>query len=634
MDDLIANFGPPPEGGQRDISDPYATLYLLEHNITHRRIEPSSFELFPEQVTTQADVAGLDTLPTEILIKIANQLNLRDLTSLLKCCKHTQRALRGQYYIERQVKDERDFDYKRFILGVHPMMGYHIINFTLTEVAQWPKSRAAKYASQDARSQRIFDDLDENVARWGAGILYFTFSSVDFVWDKALVRQLPRSHRDGSLVNRAISSCYDMKVFIEIIRTYSRVYLVSLMGHKPKAIRRRYTGGYSLANDLPPVLWACCENRADILDILTLKREEIDMEIWRPMDVNMVIDDHNTSSDILMRFDQWHHRTSHLLDAWECAFHPIYSEGRRKHSAVNEDVCIWLLDRNLGFSTRRGGLPIQHLAEAAVLKKTRVVEALLKHFKASLTVKKYQRAIVLALHAAARGWAGPHEPKPHRRHQQRLIAAQMIPDGHEVVIEILLQAGDAKALLKQNPGRKVDEGLLARAVRTAPQNALYLLKKQMQLKATDQRDVRAALFAALTLGGNGDTKRFEFFRTVFPHHFDLACDAEQLGWGGYRCRWEIIDLMNDLIAKMRDCFETRCFTTALYVVGWLGRDRVGLWMVEAMEEMEARQVARRQRRAAAALAVGDMPTTTIKSTVPYQGTREIASTSATSTTTL
>ncbi|KAK7995799.1 hypothetical protein PG991_015266 [Apiospora marii] len=549
----------------------------------------------------QTAPAGLNTLPTEILKKIGDNLNLRDLTSLLKCCKHTQARLRGQYYVERQVRDEQEFDRQRLWHNSHLTQRNHIVNFTLTEVARWPESRAVKFTSQDEFPQRVFALLDEDVGKWGAGMLYFTFSTLDFLWDKSLVAQLPKYHRVGSLMNRAITSCHDEKVMKDIIKAYFRFYTVYLLGWKTNVVRRRFTGGYSMANDLPPVLWACCENRVDVLNLLTRNLEDTDIDFWQPMDVDLVVDGHNTTTYDGGPTTKWLRSPPHLIDAWECAFHPLDSHGRRKHLGdVNEDACLWLLDRNLGFSTRYGGLPIQHLAEAAVLKKTRVVEALLKYFKANLTAKKYQRAIVLALHAAARGWSGPHEPKPHRKHQHRLNAAAKIPDGHEEVMEILLEAGDEQALLKQNPGRKEDEGLLAGAVRTAPQNALYMLNKQIRLGVTDRRDLRAALFVALTLGGNGDTQRLDFFRTVLPQRLDLVCGTEELDSDGSSWNWDTLNLMNGLIAKMRDCFATRCFTTALYFVGWLGRECVGARMVQEMEALEARQVARRQRQVAGA----------------------------------
>lgn len=584
------------------------SLFILNSSsVRHGLLScPADMNTLQAQVTS----VGLNNLPIELLAKIGDHLNMRDLTSLLKCCKHTQASLRGQYYIERQVKDEQIFDRQRIWHNSHLTQRNHIVNFTLTEVARWPESRATKFASQDEFPQRLFAILDEDVARWGAGMLYFTFSSLDFLWDKSLVAQLPKYHRVGSLINRAISSCHDEQVMEDIIKAYFCFYTEYLIGWKTTVVRRRFTGGYSMANDLPPVLWACCENRVDVLDLLTRKLEDTDIEFWQPMDVNLVIDDHNTTIHDDGPTTKWHRSQPHLIDAWECAFHPLDSHGRPKRlGKVNEDACLWLLDRNLGFSTRHGGLPIQHLAEAAVLKKTRVVEALLKYFKANLTVKKYRRAIVLALHAAARGWSGPHEPKPHRKHQHRLNAAAKVPDGHEVVMAILLEAGEEKALLKQNPGRKEEEGLLARAVRTVPQNALYLLNKQIRLGVTDRRDLRAALFVALTLGGNGDTRRLDFFRTVLPQRLDLVCGAEQLGWGGSSWNWEVLDLMNDFVTTMRDCFTTRCFTTALDVVGWLGRELVGVGMVQEMEAMEARQVARRQRQVAGTLPAVAMPTT-------------------------
>ncbi|KAK8078806.1 hypothetical protein PG994_002613 [Apiospora phragmitis] len=72
----------------------------------------------------------------------------------------------------------------------------------------------------------------------------------------------------------------------------------------------------------------------------------------------------------------------------------------------------------------------------------RVFLPLLSHFELTLTAKKFKRAGTLALHTAARGWAGP---RPARYHE----------DAH---------------------------------------NALYLLRNQMAYNLTDHRDMRAILF--------------------------------------------------------------------------------------------------------------------------------------------
>ncbi|KAK8062184.1 hypothetical protein PG997_014281 [Apiospora hydei] len=230
---------------------------------------------------------------------------------------------------------------------------------------------------------------------------------------------------------------------------------------------------------------------------------------------------------------EWHRKTPNLLDAWECAMHPVDKHGRPKHNNISENACLWLLEHGLGFCTRPGGIPIHHLAEAAAQKKTRLVKAMLSYFRSHLSIKKYQRAIAQAIHAAGRGWAGPREPQRPRFRQQRLNTTKTL-DGHDEIIEVLLHAStDPAACLKQNADRKETEGLLSRAVRSAPSNAVYLFKKQTELGVVDLRDWRAAISHAIKLGDWEDVKknRYEFFRLTFFPQSHPPYEPGKPGWG-------------------------------------------------------------------------------------------------------
>ncbi|KAK8063268.1 hypothetical protein PG996_007920 [Apiospora saccharicola] len=85
---------------------------------------------------------------------------------------------------------------------------------------------------------------------------------------------------------------------------------------------------------------------------------------------------------------------------------------------------------------------------------------------------------------------------------------------------------------------------------------------------------------------------------------------------------------------MHDCFTTRCFTTALDAVGGLGRERVGVRMVERMEALEAEQRARRQQRAAAQLAAASTPAKALASTTSATNTTDGTAVSAPNDTTV
>ncbi|KAK8062185.1 hypothetical protein PG997_014282 [Apiospora hydei] len=510
-------------------------------------------------------------MPIEIIRHIGEKLNLRDPTNFISTCKVTHRSIAGQWLINEQVIEELQFDYARLWLYENQLNLSPVINITPQEVARWPQSRAAIYASDDSSTaQEKYACLDYFVERYGAGILYFSCTSGDTFWNRALIRQLPQCHRLGSLINRAITSCSDTSVMQQIMSAYARIYPDALQDFKPHLIRRRFSG-YCLNND-PPLFWACSENRVDVLELLNREDRHDDTMFWQQAEMELVTDDLNCTVLPLEQTSEWHVTPMLLIDAWESAFHPRDTTyGRRKpgRQAINEDACLWLLEHQVGFCTRLGGIPIQHLEEAAVLMKTRVLQALLQHFRSTLTVKKYQRAVTLALRAAARGWAGPRPPR-----RNPITNKDTCPDGHKEVIEILLGAVKGTGPLRQTIDRKDDKGILAHAVRTAPRNALYLLRKQMALGITDYRDVRAALLEALKLDGDrGDARRLQFFGTIFPAHYHLACNPAQLRGGPVRASLEFEGFIKGIVTTMRSSPRNSGSSfMALSAIGWIRRE--------------------------------------------------------------
>ncbi|KAK8030152.1 hypothetical protein PG993_011443 [Apiospora rasikravindrae] len=513
-------------------------------------------------------------MPVEIIRGIGEEMGIRDLTSLMWTSKSMRNKIAGQWYFERQVTEELHFDYARMYLSGNRQDISTVIRLSSQEVASWPESREAKFANdQSEAAQYLFACLDWWVGRWGAGVLYFAISNGDTLWNPRLVRQLPKYHRIGSLMNRAITSCHDPKVMKQIMNAYSMEYPEALHGVKEELIRRRFVG-YCMTNDLPPVLWACSENRLDVLKMLAKEDQHGGLLHWQQADLNLITDDKNRWPIIGGYLtDLWHKKQSMLLDAWECAFHPRDTLGRRKpgRQAINQDVCVWLLEQKLGYASRLDGISIQHLEEAAVLKKTRVFRALLTHFRSTLTVKKYQRAVTLALRAAARGWAGPLPPRPHPFNNDPVC-----PDNHNEIIKILIGAVKGHGPLRQNINRKEDRGLLAQAVRTAPSNALFLLRKQMALGLTDYRDVRAALLEALQLQGNGgDRVRIQFFAEIIPSNYKLACDPAEVNESPVSARLEFEDLLENIFSTMRSSPRNSGSLMALAAMGWIRRELTG-----------------------------------------------------------
>ncbi|KAK8062229.1 hypothetical protein PG997_014326 [Apiospora hydei] len=247
-----------------------------------------------------------------------------------------------------------------------------------------------------------------------------------------------------------------------------------------------------------------------------------------------------------------------------------------------EDACTWLLEKNLGFSSRPDGIPIDCLSEAAAYIKIRVLRALIAYFKARLAPENFQQTLTLALHGATGGYYLP-----------------LSNDGHEEIIDILNRAGMSFA-------RTDMAGLLARAVRFSPRDAIYLLRFQMEQNITDYRDLKAALSEALLWGDelrNDDALRLEFFKVVFPNHTHLAYSPAELKFfttvfpenvgleyrpaelETARERFRAFEnLVDSFIDQMRKrCFENQSYDVAMYIVQVVGRARIGEDLVKDLE---------------------------------------------------
>ncbi|KAK6836915.1 hypothetical protein PG987_007410 [Apiospora arundinis] len=479
-------------------------------------------------------MAGFASIPIELIFKIGHHLSIQDLRNLAGTCTRLHNTIvKNGFVYEEEVTEEYDFDQARLLLKeVH----FNTINLSHDEIHSWPQCRAEKF-SNPKENKELFDFLDNCIYRWGAGILYFLQGHcVDLVWEKALVRQLPAFHRRGSLLNRAISTCFDLEVISQIIDAYSVRYSDALFGLKDTRIRRRYTG-LSYNNDPAPVFWACSEDRADVLDLLYRT------EAWTCF--YLVTDSHNQYNySNLGKLTDWvYFKDPCIMDAWERAFRPIDILGRKKGMGyhINESACIWLIQHTLGFSSRPNGIPMEHPAEAALQKKHRLVRVMILYYKKNLSPKKYERALTLAVQATSRGWI------------RKPTGPRKIPDGHEEILDTLLAASTAGGFpqLRQKPHRYDDRGLLAHSVRSAPRNALYLLQKQMSCgDITDHRDVRAALIEAIPFLRDNCTgfynSRELFFQAIFPWRFDLACDPKELNGGKERYEKEVRGLCSQL----------------------------------------------------------------------------------------
>lgn len=523
----------------------------------------------------------LIAFPKEVILDIGHHLDIKDLRNLALTSKELYNLINHSGFVyEEEAAEEREFDNARIRLRENDTS---VIDFSHYQIVNWPESRAALFSNDPDHNKEYFDFLDRCVRRWGAGILYYAISTVDATWDRNLVAQLPAIHRRGSLIHRAIASCFDIDIIDLVIRGYTGHYPEGILGFKDTSVRRGFSG-YSFTNDPVPLFRACSEGRADIVGLIYNHCGE------KPF--NLVTDRTNqmTHHASLTNILGWMlSEEPDFMDPWECGFH---ARDHRNRPIIHEDVCIWLLRNDLGFASRPGGIPTSHLAEAAVKKKARLVREMSAYFAARLTQGEFEPALTLAFHAASRGWTTDEPESPWRTGGWGGITWPATPDGHGEVVNALFEATSSSPeyLVQQDLRRRDDRGHLARAVRCAPSNALKLLKMQLSLNLVDFRDMRAALIEAIHFGGNGDTLRLRFFKYIIPDRLELACDPEELRASPGRYQQEVHGLKKRLRRELRHCFNTQCFNTGLYLVQCLGREAVGKRFVEDLEWAQREQL--------------------------------------------
>ncbi|KAK7959394.1 uncharacterized protein PG986_004248 [Apiospora aurea] len=545
---------------------------------------------------------GLTILPNELILQLAHHMSTRSLRSLSVTSKRYHSLLDQKVLFEEEVEDERLFDEARSRFS--KLMRVYGLSLSVGNIAAWPATKVAPAYRPLNDDDHAF--LNACVSRWGKGILYLAIGSDNELcrmlrnWNSIL--ELPVSLFRGALILRAIKKCPDIKVIEQVIKAYLKKYPAAIQG--PKEYHSRTSLNFNGDFYVPPVLWACSHNRSDVLEILHTKNNEKGKEAEQKVDFDIILDQMSTQVISGVTDNQ-----GTALDAWQVAFYGL-SRARvartwSSNPGMREDACVWLLEKNLGFSSRSGGISIDYLFEAAAFKKARLVRALIAYFKGRLASDDFQGTLTLALHHATGGYYNPQ-------------------DGHEEIIDILIGAGTsippredpplyldrglpgASLQLRQSPARPEDAGLLARAVRFAPRNAVYLLQLQMEQNMTDYRDLKAALSEALLLGDelkHGRAPRLEFFKMVFPDHVHLAYSPAELRFfktlfpenvgleyrpaelESARERFRAYENLVDVFIEQmgNGCLETQSHDVAMHVVQVVGRARVGERLLEDLE---------------------------------------------------
>ncbi|KAK7995801.1 hypothetical protein PG991_015268 [Apiospora marii] len=528
-------------------------------------------------------------------------MNISTLRSLSMTCRRYHGLLGQGFVYEEEVEDERLFDEarKRF----EELERVNGLVFDNNDILQWPRCKLNPGPTPLSKDDCAF--LDRCVNRWGKGILWLNASEakVQFqrYWkrlslsprtykqlvdlENTLIKELLPYMRGECLIFRAIEKCFDMEVIERIVDAYLLKYPEALQGRKGTrwradlARRKVQTKHY-----LPPVLWACSQNRVDILELLQSKYNMEGKRAEDNVDINVVVTDEDKELTVdigpLWRApsQSW---PPPVTDAWLAAFYHLDREGRyiSPFGTPGDDVCIWLLNKNLGFSSRPDGISIAVLADAADYKKVRLLRVLIAHFRDRLTTEEFQRALTLALRVVTGAQDGIRGD-PTRADMD---------EGHEEVIDILISAGASFPLgknpdkyldtslpgtsiqLRQDPDRVEDKGLLARAVTWRPRNAVHLLKLQMAQDMTDNRDLKAALLQAVMWGGE---TRFEFLNTVLPLNVDLLYSpAERTSPQGRSSAYT--SLIQSLFDQMKNSSEVGLYNATLRLVEILRRSPDG-----------------------------------------------------------
>ncbi|KAK7964385.1 hypothetical protein PG988_011359 [Apiospora saccharicola] len=553
------------------------------------------------------------TLPNELVILSTQFMKIPTLRSLSMTSKRYHDLLGRGFVYKVEVEGERLFDEarKRF----EQLRRVNGLAFDNKDILKWPGCKLRPQRIPLREDDRAF--LDSCVDRWGKGILWLNarepkvqhqrswnlgmkkprprqYKQLEAL-DTSLIKELPAYMRGDCLIFRAIEKCFEIQVIEQIVDAYLLKYPEALLGQKGTRWKANFVGRYvNLKLYLPPVLWACSQNRVDVLELLQNKYKMEGKGAEEKVDIiNVVVTNKDTEviTGITTGWRKPYRYDQTLVDAWQAAFYNLDREGSNRYHFGNagEDVCIWLLNKNLGFSTRPDGITIAILAEAAVYKKRRLLSALIDHFKDRLTTEEFQCALTMALHTVARAseeqTGDPRDVEGLFDMCDKDVIDTLIGSGTGIPLRRdphrYLDRGlpGASVQLRQDPHRAQDKGLLARAVTWTPSIAVYLLELQMAQGMTDYRDLRAAILQTIMWGGK---TRLEFLKMVFPLNVDLLYSPDertspQGRFLGYR------NLIQSFIDQMRKCFKSDRFNTALYLVEILGCSRVGSELVAELK---------------------------------------------------
>ncbi|KAK8030065.1 hypothetical protein PG993_011356 [Apiospora rasikravindrae] len=494
---------------------------------------------------------GLLTIPPELLLMIQGYLLTReDRLALSGTCQALNRMFGGKCFYEQDAAEERDFDQARLQLEdinrshVHGELVFQMKDFAMdwseAMYARFAKAEAmvAVFASGEEKTAReeelkdIIMFIKNCVGRWGPLMLSLTNPVLQGAMLKFGVNA-----RGGSLRSQTRNEG-------PTVTQRALKYPASIHGAKSEYLDRMADGTPDVDC---PVHLACRYNRVDVLDLLHEKGVDINVVQGR------------------FQSDAW---------TWMRMF-PCY-EKDNGNLGMPEDVCVWLVEHNLGFTASPDSLNLDDLKGAAVQNRPRLVAALVKHFESKLNPDEYREALGMALRASTAGMPEDERlpgrwPRPNRGNHG------VLAEQHHAVIDILLRAG---ASVRQDPGRVEDKGLLANAVAWSSSVAIRLLQRQLAEGVTDHRDVRAALFVALerhssrcwrrcpvglcSHSGRGEQAR-EFFAMILPSRARLACDPFEIATPE-GCENAFYELWDQFISHIESkCLLPNYYDTALYI---------------------------------------------------------------------
>ncbi|KAK7995360.1 hypothetical protein PG990_014133 [Apiospora arundinis] len=537
------------------------------------------------------------TLPDELLLKIQACLITRnDRFAFGAACQTLNAKFGGTFLYEQDVAEERDFDNARLRLERFDEEHKALVFDYKTDWVAWPEvlaAKVAKYCAEDEKNKSICKFFQDCVHRWGPMMLFFTIRQDPLemrlpegpTWK---LPQFPSSQwsSNRTLIYRAIMRCQDMRILGDVFDAYLNQYPAAIQGLKSGRLDQMDERGWGNA----PVYLACQFNRVDVLDLLHRKGVNINLVkgyLTLEGDGTRIAYDRDRldmpydPTDGMLRPDLWAWLRLNVLNVayntsgFECGF--------------PEEVCLWLIEHNLGVSDGPYSLNPKDLEEAAVQGSLRLMVAMIKYFESRLSPEAYTDALTSALMACNSEQSRYFGYWPRRVLDFFTARSGPIlptPQSHAEVLEVLLKAG---ASLRQDPEREVDMGLLARAMTWRPSNATWLLEQQIAAGATDHRDLRKALLVALkghssvSKGDLGGKTARKFFATIIPENTHLACDPCQIATpeGREQAIQELFDLLIQYID--RECCDRYRYDTALYFVEMLGPQRFGAELAHRLE---------------------------------------------------